>query len=531
MLNEFYPTPETLLDKVFEGFDWNYVESILEPSAGKGDIVDYIRNIRKNKYYTDNLDIDCIEMEDVLRKTLQGKNYRVVHDDFLTFRTFKHYDLIVMNPPFSNGAAHLMKALEMQKYGGTIICILNAETLKNPYTNERKALMQKLSKLNAQIEYLQNEFSSAERKTDVEIALVKVFIPEDNKESFFFTEMKKKEYAEFSQNSENTEVADRDIVKSAVLQYTIELEAGVTLIREYERMKPHILRSLGESTYNEPIISLKVNNHDCSINEYVKSVRMKYWRALFENPVFTAGMTNKLRENYNSKVRELADYDFSLYNIRTLQIDMMQSMVSGIEDCIMELFNEFTRAHSWYPECENNIHYYNGWATNKAWIINKKVIIPLSAYRTNYKGQKELELRYSVLSILNDIEKVFDYLDGGKTTLRLSLSNVLQVAESTNQTKNIHTTFFDVTFFKKGTCHIVFNNDELLKKFNIFAARQNNWLPQEYGRKHYREMSKEAQQVVNEFEGSEINYENTLANADYYLYNPEKDVLRISQAS
>lgn len=115
MLDEFYPTPESLLSKVFSGMDWNKIQTVLEPSAGKGDIVDYLQKVVP---YRRELDIDCIEKEEVLRKTLIGKEYRVIHDDFMTFRSQKSYDLIVMNPPFSEGAAHLAKALKMQKQWG-----------------------------------------------------------------------------------------------------------------------------------------------------------------------------------------------------------------------------------------------------------------------------------------------------------------------------------------------------------------------------------------------------------------------------
>ena len=40
-LLEFYPTPVTLLDKVLDGVDYRYIGTVLEPSAGKGDIVKY----------------------------------------------------------------------------------------------------------------------------------------------------------------------------------------------------------------------------------------------------------------------------------------------------------------------------------------------------------------------------------------------------------------------------------------------------------------------------------------------------------
>ena len=39
---EFYPTPKALLEKMTEDVNFPMVHSVLEPSAGKGDIVKYL---------------------------------------------------------------------------------------------------------------------------------------------------------------------------------------------------------------------------------------------------------------------------------------------------------------------------------------------------------------------------------------------------------------------------------------------------------------------------------------------------------
>lgn len=94
---EFYPTPESVLDKMTTGIDWKKASCVLEPSAGKGDIADYVQDRAKIARWNNDVEVDCIEIDDELRSTLKGKGYRVVHDDFLTFNTFKKYDLIIMN--------------------------------------------------------------------------------------------------------------------------------------------------------------------------------------------------------------------------------------------------------------------------------------------------------------------------------------------------------------------------------------------------------------------------------------------------
>lgn len=146
---QFFPTPPEIAGKLLSAVDWKRVETILEPSAGRGDLVECAirRNggglsVRYGRYDLD--DIDCVEIDPNLRALLTGKGFRVVHDDFLTYHTRKRYSLILMNPPFSEGDKHLLHALELCEHGGQIACILNAETIRNPFTNSRKLLAREL---------------------------------------------------------------------------------------------------------------------------------------------------------------------------------------------------------------------------------------------------------------------------------------------------------------------------------------------------------------------------------------------------
>ena len=533
---DFYPTPEAIINKMLCDIDFRMIKSILEPSAGKGNIVEAIK--KKEKFYSStynkvNYDIDCIEADQNLQSILKGKNFRVVYNDFLTYDTMKEYDIIIMNPPFSNGCKHLLKALEMQqRNGGAIVCLLNAETLKNPCTNERKDLQRKLTEYNAKVEFIQDAFIDAERKTAVEIALIKVQLPEVQRQSFILDGLQKaQQQREIEAETESTQLIDSDFFKAIVNQYKLEVEAGIKLIKEYYAMKPFILSEFGKDKETGETIQtggciLQMDiignrdkyNNKLSINEYIREVRRKYWRALFENKKFIGQLTNNLQRDFYNKVEELKDYDFSLYNIYQLKIDMQKKVVKGIEDTIMELFEEFSNKYHWYDETSGNIHYYNGWKTNKAWIINKKVIIPLNGYYDlSYSWGRFRPTQYDVIRKLQDIEKCFNYLDGGLTEA-VDLEESLKFAEEYGETKNIQLKYFTVTFYKKGTCHIVFNNDELLKKFNIFGSQHKGWLPPSYGKKSYKDMTAEEKAVVNEFEG-EKEYSKVMSNRKYYLFD------------
>lgn len=529
---DYYPTPGKLIDKMLSGIDFDKIETILEPSAGNGNIVDALRQKEEihNKYHRYEeykIDIDCIEVDPNLQHILKGKEYRVVHNDFLTYDTMKEYSLIIMNPPFSNGCKHLLKALEMQsRTGGAVICLLNAETIRNAYTNERLDLQRKLTEYNAEIEFIQDAFlEDAERKTNVEIALIKVYISKVQKESFIWEGLKKAQKEREYDAVESTQLIDSDLFKAIVNQYQLEVEAGTKLIKEYFAMQPFILSEFakneetGETIQKgDCILSLEVKNKKVSVNKYIREVRRKYWKALFQNPRFIGQLTNNLQSEFYNKINGLCDYDFSLYNIYQLKIDMQKKVVSGIEDTILKLFDEFSNKYHYYDEMSKNIHYYNGWKTNKAWIINKKIIIPLSGYRgLQFSWGGFRPTYYETVRKLQDIEKCFNYLDGGLTEA-VDLEKSLKFAEEFGETKNIQLKYFTVTFYKKGTCHIVFNNEELLKKFNIFGSQRKGWLPPSYGKKSYKDMTAEEKAVVNEFEG-EKEYNKVLENTGYYLFD------------
>ena len=532
---EFYPTPKSLLNKIFDGVDWKQVDTILEPSAGKGDIIEFIQNSEEAHRYHHNFEIDCIEKDPNLQAVLKQKGFRLVHDDFFTFHTWKQYDLIVMNPPFSCGDKHLLNALKLQEDGGNVICILNAETLKNPYSVTRQALALRLEDLHANVSYMQNEFVSAERKTSVEIAVVKVSIPKKERDSRIFSELRESKQMSEQTVQEPTSLAKNDYIKAAVKQFELETEAGIRLIREYQAMKPYMLRSLsgGNLAKNDSILYLTMDKYNpCSPevteNEFLKVVRLKYWTSIFNDSRFTGHMTSNLLSEYRTQIDKLADYDFSCFNIKTIQADIAIKLVKGVEECIVKLFDELSFQYSYSDELGRNIHYYNGWKTNKAWIINKKVILPWMNAWGRYNGSYD-PASYEIIEKLADIEKALDYLSGSSGNER-GIRETLHKAKKIGQTKKIPLKYFTVTFYKNGTCHIEFTDLELLKKLNIFGSQQKGWLPPAYGKKSYFDMDEEEKKVIDEFEGVE-SYVETMTNSDYYLYSASDSIKCLEMAS
>lgn len=524
---DFYPTKDSTIEKLIEGIELYELNTILEPSAGKGNIVDYLVNkVNKGGSYYRNpkkLDIDCIEIDENLRYILQGKNNcRIVHDNFLTFNTFKAYSLIIANFPFSEGDKHIRKALSMlEDSGGKLRCLVNAETIRNPYSNLRKEIINILNYHNAEIEYLKDEFIDAERTTSVEVALIRVDIHKKEVGSIILDDLKQAQI-ERERNYECKYVADGNFINAIIKQYEFECSAGVKLIEEYNKLKAYTssefnkdssilsLRVYGDNSYNSPT----ENN---LINEYLKKVRYKYWKALFNNPEFTKLFTSNLQRDFYNKLDDLSNYDFNEFNINEIKKQLNMQVVTGVKETILALFDDFSSKYFW-NEDSKNIHYFNGWKTNKAHKINKRVIIRLNGFGS--WNERFEPLHYQCIDRLLDIEKVFNYLDSGKTE-ELTLREILKQAQDNNQTRGIITKFFKVDFYRKGSCHLTFLDEELLKKFNIFGATYKNWLPPSYSKKSYKDMTKEEQEVIDSFEG-EKEYNKTVANKQYYIYNPNE---------
>lgn len=522
---DFYPTPQPIIDKMLSMLTAvEFSGSILEPSAGKGDIALRLTKRHESSYRNynrserDGLDLDCIELDASLQHVLTGNKMRVIHDDFLTFETHKKYNAIVMNPPFSEGDLHLLKALSLMQRGGKVVCLLNAETLRNPYTNVRKDLLRRIDDLGATIEYIPNAFKAAERKSNVECALVTVDIPYIVAPSVILDDLNTARAATESRLQDDLMSADP--ITAMVERYNFEAKAGISIINEWQSVCPHILEKDDDKNY--PILKLTLGRDDkATTNGYLRLLRKKYWNALFTDERFVGVLTSDVRKAYLDKVSELIGYEFTKFNIYTIRAQFGAQFAVSIDKSVADLFDELSHKHSWYDETSKNIHYFNGWKTNKAWKINGKVIITgAGVEKCKYSGKVSFGYPYDALKKLTDIEKVFSYLDG-KPMHKSDTAEMVSATVRDGQISNIETPYFKVTFYLKGTTHITFTNPELLAKFNIVGSKSKNWLPPCYGKTAYKDMQPDEKAVVDSFQGAD-DYTKMLDRADYYLASPAK---------
>lgn len=513
----FFPTPKTLVEKLIRGVEYNdqsHKTYILEPSAGKGDLAEGIKNEWKN--WSNKLEVDCIEIDTNLQAVLEKNGFRVVWDDFLTYKTFKHYDYIIMNPPFDAGDKHLTKAVSMmEKHGGKVHCLLNAQTLKNPNTKLRKGLIKTLERLDAHVEYIKDGFANAERKTSVEVALIKVSVHRVGN-SAFFEQFERAERVAIECEKKTQEVGFNSLVERLAREYNIEVQSGISLIKEYQALNTALeMRPEKKNKFTKPILKMKLTNaddyYDIDVNEYVEQVRLKFWSALLDQDSIVGNLTSKMRESYQAKIQSMANIEFNLCNIQKMINDINFHIHSSVESSLEELFDKLTVEVAYGYDGAKTVHLYDGWKTNKAHAIGKKVIVP---YYSRWHSSKMIEndrLNYGVIDVLSDIEQAFNYLQA-ETLTKLSVRQVIeQVNEVQSPTgrgmdkfKKVEFKYFVVDFFIKGTMHLHFKDMAMVGRLNRFVGLKRNWLPPTYGKKSYEEMDFEEQTVVDSFEGAKV---------------------------
>lgn len=495
MINKnFYPTPEHLIAKMVGKIEkLHNVDSILEPSAGRGDIIEYINEKEK---YGRAKEISAIEIDTELQATLRGKNINLIDSDFLKYSGREHFDLIIANFPFDNGEKHLLKAIEIL-FNGQIVCLINAETIRNTCTLARKSLLHKLKSLDAEIEFISGAFIDADRKTDVEVALIYINKTE-TVETKLFGDMEHEDEEDFSIGEEKG-LRKKDDIGNMIIEYTTTrdnvIEQLISFYKNNHLVNGYLELSIkGKGTNDGKNLTQLMKN---DINSFIKQLKKDYWRKVTELKGVKERLTSKKREEFDCEITKYETLDFTESNIKQFIINVIENFPKMIDAAVEHLFDEFTkyglREDDWAVEYGNNIHFYNAWKTNSGYKVNKKIILPIY-----YGYDKKIELDYKHSDLLNDIDRVISYFTD-KPIEKYSYELCREEIDG-GVTKKISTEYFLITFYKKGTMHLEFKDKDILRIFNIHGGKLKNFLPDDYGEKEYKDMCEVEKVMVDNFE-------------------------------
>ena len=504
---DFYPTPNNLISKMWNKLDkrrsTNY---ILDPEAGKGNILEWIKE--QNRY--SHLHLCAIENDNNLRAVLQSKEYiNVIDSDFLTFASPEKFDVILMNPPFSDGEYHLLKAIDIM-YNGQIVCLLNAETIKNPYSNVRKSLVAKLKSLNAEVEYLSDTFVSAERRTDVDIALIYINIVRDVKDDMI-DNLEKSNGPKLETIEEKFDITEKDNIFNIVKDFENMREIGINTISSfYTNYKIHdylSIKILNHESDDRGSLTYRLSN---DVNIFLTELRKKYWRKILSFSNIYKRLTTKKIDEFNELLKNNSALDFTVSNINHFIKNLVLTYEDTLTQATVDIFDAMSRKYAYDKNYhEKSTHYFDGWKTNEAYKVGMKVINPTYTNVIGWGGKWNLDYRFA--QKLDDIDKVMNYFD--TETEYTSMSKAIHDSFALGENKNIESTYFIVTIYKKGTIHFKFKSEDILRRFNITACKGKNFLPHDYGNKVYSDMTSEEKVVVNQFETVKKYEENVIVNS------------------
>jgi hypothetical protein len=117
----FFPTPRPVIRQMLDAAEIEPGHEVLEPSAGKGDILDMLR-----ADFDGEVTVTAIEMNRTLQAVLEAKGHDVEFCDFLEH--VGHYDRVVMNPPFDRSGSeidHVRHAFDCLRPGGRLVSIMS----------------------------------------------------------------------------------------------------------------------------------------------------------------------------------------------------------------------------------------------------------------------------------------------------------------------------------------------------------------------------------------------------------------------
>ena len=426
--------------------------------------------------------LHAVEIDAELQHLLRGKGFKVIGSDFLQFNTPYNFNLIVMNPPFESGAKHLLKAWDIMNEGD-IACLLNAETIENAYTKERKQLAEIISKY-GEVEHVGQPFIDSNRPTSVEVVLVRLKKVAQEKLGLFddpkFSRVEEDGNLNLDEIKEN-EIATRDVIGNLVRQYNQAAEYYIEYRRACRKMnsmkKQFDFYSLEsqEKTIQDPSYNPTPDQDQKDYNGYLKSLTEAAWRTVFRLTGFEKKMTVRVKKEFEKNRQDMLVMEFTEENIYNVLETLLGASTQIAKQCILDVYDELTK---YYKE---NLEVAEGWKSNNAYRVKRKFISPRGVTR-NYSNEFDVDYRLQE-GILGDIDKAMCFIDGKRIesidtiydTIKEKSKEIGSIPSGSVDT-NCESTFFEIKFYKKGTLHLTFKDKNIWTRFNNFVAKERGWL-------------------------------------------------------
>ena len=428
---EFFPTPVSVIQSM--QIDCTG-KKVLEPSAGKGDIVKYLLKNGAS-------DVFAYEINKDLQKIVQTQ-CTLLGADFLESKPedVSHCDLIVMNPPFSNADKHIEHAFEIAADGCEIISLCNYETIEKSMRHRKLSVLIRDYGIS---QSLGNCFDVSERKTGVEVGLIRLFKPNNSKEANF-----EGFFMEEDEDIDGEGIAKYNEVKALVNRYVGAIKA----FEKLEAMKSEVEQYLKPIGINEITFNIGYDNKISSKEQFSKDLQKRSWSYIFSKMNMSKYVTSGVMKDINSFVETQQKYPFTMKNIYKMFEIIVGTRQETYNRALEEAIDNFTM------HTKENRFGVEGWKTNSGYMLNQKFIINWMVEQS-YQGN--LSLRFgSNESRLSDLIKVMCNILGLNFDSIKPLRNFFNDNKGLERGRWYDWEFFEIKVFLKGTMHLKFKNDK-----------------------------------------------------------------------
>lgn len=475
---DFYPTPDNVIAQMLQNSDITD-KVILEPSAGKGNIVDYLLANGAKEV------IACEKVPDLQR--ILATKCQVIADDFLqvTAEQVSHIDMIVMNPPFSADEDHILHAFNIAPAGCEIIALCNSSSLSNSYYNKRKQLLEVVS-MNGSYAELGACFKDAERQTDVWVSCIRMFKQgeKNNNEWDGYFSLEEDEFDENQQEG----LMRYDFIRDLVQRY-------VDAVSMYDKAM-EINNSINEKTNMFSEYGIKFGAYYTSSSKHYskvtreifkKQLQKDAWNFIFNKLDMQKYVTSGVMKDINAFVEQQENVPFTMKNIYKMLQLIVGTHSERMNRCLVEAFDlicSFSAENSTAGE---------KWKTNSDYMINKKFIVPyICDYDTRWSSLcTYVKTSYSgYAGNIEDIIKALCYLTGKNYNEQISLSGFCREFKpnwgswmpmghykyyNDGRKPEYIDGFFRIKGHKKGTMHFEFLDEKVWEMFNRKVAEIKGW--------------------------------------------------------
>jgi hypothetical protein len=443
---DFFPSPEAVIIQMLNGITIQN-KIFLEPSAGKGDIVNYLQNEGAKSV------LACENNED-LKKILQTK-CSIIESDFfnLTSDKISHIDTIIMNPPFSNADKHILYAYSIAPAGCKIVALCNSNTLENTYSKTREQLKAIIDE-NGTVEDLGECFNEAERKTGVNVSMIKLLKPGASYQS---------EFEGFFMGEDEPEQQGIGLMPYNVVRDLVNRYIAAVKIYDEQLTAAVKMNELTAGFYSSGIgMSISKDKAPISRNEFKKEMQKSGWKFIFDKMNMQKHTTQGLKEDINKFVEQQQNIPFTMKNIYRMLEIVIGTTGQRMDKALLEVFEKVTE------RCHENRYNLPGWKTNSHYLLTEKFIIDYIV-RVGYDGK--MDYCYNgFVDRIEDMQKALCYISG------MNYDECTPLTTFINRIKPDFGQwtcwgFFEIRGYKKGTMHFKFQNPDLWGTFNQHIAR------------------------------------------------------------